>query len=877
MSIKSLISVIFIFFLLFGISQFSFAQTDTVRIGDDIYVKKVEKPKKTNKAKFRELFTQANLMMIEGFNDTALMTFLFLHDMEPGNSNINFKIGQLYLLSSSEKSKAVEYLELAAPKATRRYVPDEPSEKRCPELVYYLLGQAYHLTYRFDEAIAMFEKFKGCINMSDLIAAKDINRRIEISKTAQLLVSSPIKCTITNLGDSVNSELPDYGAVITADESALYFTSRRMNTETGGNDNRTIDDKYYEDIWVSFKKEDGTWSESKPISTHVNSWYNEAVIGISPDGQQLLIFKNDKGGSIFFSRLEGEDWSYAYMLGTDPGDITDINSQYYEPSACLSPDGNTIYFVSDRPGGFGGLDIYKCVKLPTGRWSKATNVGPTINTPFDEDAPFMHPDGVTLFYSSNGHKTMGGYDIFFSFLADSGWLPPQNMGYPINTTDDDIFYVMSTDGRRAYFSSVRPEGKGEKDLYMITIPQRVVIPVTLMKGYVSFTGIKDSMLSFVTITATDLETGNLVQEVHPNTKTMKYILPLNPGRTGKTYSVKYEADGYRPSTEIISVSPEGEYKEIDKNYDFKPFGAITVYGKVVTRTGEVIPGVKITAKDNVSKKIVGIFSPKDNGMYSFDIPGNGGESYTLSYEADGYLLMNELLDLPSPLVEYDFKKEMIMETAKMMGTISVSGLISDKDKSYVKNSKIIVTDNKSGVITGQYTPNSKGEYYFNLERGNDYNISYEAPGYLFQSENLNVPKDKNYSEIKKDVILEKIQKGSKVVLNNIFFDSGKATLKKESNVELDKVAKLLNDQTSIKVEIGGHTDNAGKPDANLKLSQSRADAVVQYLILKGIDRNRLIGQGYGDAQPIAANSLNGKPNPKGMQMNRRVEFKVLEN
>ncbi|MBI4930337.1 MAG: OmpA family protein [Bacteroidetes bacterium] len=834
----------------------------------------VAKPK-YNKAKFKELFTQANMMMLENFNDTALGTFLLLHQWDPANANVNFKIGQLYLLSSSEKSKAVDYLEAASPKATRRYIPDEPAEKRCPELVYFLLGQAYHFTYRFDEAISMFEKFSKCINMSDLAAAKDLKRRTEICQTAKTLVGSPVKCSITNLGDSINSDKPDYGAIITADESQLFFTSRRFNAETGGNDNRDITDKYYEDIWVSNKKEDGTWGEAQPLSTHINSWYNEAVVGISADGQQLFLYKDDKGGSIYYSRLEGDQWSYAYMIGTDAGDITDINSSSWEPSACLSPDGNTLYFVSNRPGGFGGRDIYKCVKLPTGRWSKATNLGPTINTEYDEDAPFMHPDGVTMFFSSNGHKTMGGFDIFFTVLADSGWYPPQNMGYPINTTDDDIFYVMSTDGKRAYFSSVRNEGYGEKDLYMVTIPQRVVIPVTLMKGKISFTGIKDTMMSFVTITATDIETGNLVQEIHPNSKTMKYILPLNPGRAGKTYSVKYEADGFRPHTELISVSPEGEYKEVDKDFDFKPLGSISVFGKVATRTGETIAGVKISAKDNATKKLVGVYAPKPDGTYSFDLSGKGGESYSFTYEAEGYLLMNESLDLPQALTDYDFKIEVVMETSKMLGTISVGGMLTDKEKQPIKKSRIVVTDNKTGTPIGTFNPTDKGVYYFNLERGKDYNISFEADGYLFQSENINAPKDKSYSEINKDIQLDKIKKGAKVALNNVFFDSGKSTLRKESNVELDKVVKLLNEQMSIKVEIGGHTDNAGKPDANLKLSQSRADAVVQYIIIKGIDRARLVAQGYGDAQPVAPNTLNKKPNPKGMQMNRRVEFKIL--
>jgi outer membrane protein OmpA-like peptidoglycan-associated protein len=218
-----------------------------------------------------------------------------------------------------------------------------------------------------------------------------------------------------------------------------------------------------------------------------------------------------------------------------------------------------------------------------------------------------------------------------------------------------------------------------------------------------------------------------------------------------------------------------------------------------------------------------------------------------------------------------------METPKMLGTISIRGTITNKEKQPLKKAKIVVMDNKTGETVGIYTPSENGSYYFNLQRGNNYNISYECDEYLFQSENINVPKEKTYSEIVKDIQLEKIKKGAKVVLNNIFFDSGKSTLRKESNVELEKLYKLLSENEKLKVEIGGHTDNAGKPETNLKLSQARAEAVVQYLIIKGVNRSQLIAQGYGDAQPLAPNVVNGKPNAKNMQLNRRVEFKVLEN
>src|SRR6185369_11165079 len=143
----------------------------------------------------------------------------------------------------------------------------------------------------------------------------------------------------------------------------------------------------------------------------------------------------------------------------------------WESHACLTNDGNTIYFVSDRPGGFGGRDIYRCVKLPNGAWSKALNVGPVINTEYDEDGGFMHPDGKTFFFASKGHKTMGGFDIMFSILdEDNKFTEPFNLWHPINTPDDDVFYTTSHDGKRAYFSSAKEGGYGEKDIYMISIP-----------------------------------------------------------------------------------------------------------------------------------------------------------------------------------------------------------------------------------------------------------------------------------------------------------------------------------------------------------------------------------------------------------------------
>lgn len=485
---------------------------------------------KMSRREFGSHFEEGNLMIMEQFYDTALSTFLLLHRAQPDNANINYKVGYLYLQIPTEKTKAIPYLEKAVLNMTHNYHEFEPSEKKAPETALYYLAQAYHLDYRFDKAIEMYNKFGALVPEKNTDIHNDIGHRIEMCSTGKELSNVPMGCVITNLGDSVNSVYPDYGPVISADESVLYFTSRRPGT--GGMDNRSLQGEFFEDIWECDKKEDGTWGQAHGIGATINTLGHEAAVGLSADGQTLFIYKDDNGdGNIYQSQLNGDAWSYPEKMDDN------INSKSWEPSACLSPDGNTIYFVSDRKGGFGGRDIWRCVKLPNNKWSLPTNLGPKINTPYDEEAPFIHPDGVTLFFASKGHKTMGGFDIFFSTLTDSGWTNPQNMGYPVNTTDDDVFYVMSADGKRAYFSSFREGGKGEKDIYMVTIPQSIAEPVLVFVGYIKNTnGQPLSSEHGIHITYPNGE----IKDFRANTKTGKYVLPL---KAGATYKMDVEVDG----------------------------------------------------------------------------------------------------------------------------------------------------------------------------------------------------------------------------------------------------------------------------------------------------------------------------------------------
>lgn len=509
-----------------------------------------------SKGEFRQLFTQGNLMMLEHFYDTAARVFTKLNNADPSNANINYKLGMCYLNMPGEKLKAIPYLENALKQTAGNYQEDEPSEKNAPEIALYHLGQAYHAAYRFDEAMIQFKKYRDIIGKWNLNLVKEVDHWNEMSKNAKEITSKPIECTITNLGDSVNGEFPDYSPVISADETMLSFTSRRVGT--GGAANKTPNDEYLEDIWLCNRGPYGTWTKARSISRSINTENNEATIGLSADGQELYVYRDDGGGdgNIYLSTLDGEYWNAPAKI-----DAGNINSKKWEPSACVSADGNTMYFVSDREGGIGGRDIYRCIRQADKTWGQAENLGPTINTPYDEDAPFIHPDGTTFFFSSSGHSTIGGFDVFYSTkVSASVWTAPINLGYPINTTDDDIYFVTSSDGRRAYYASFRPEGKGEKDIYMVSMPKPFVRSVAILVGYLK--NRDGSPIPKNSMITTRPAKGKMVSN-RPNEASGKFMQSLFPGQD---YEITVEANGTKVFSDKFYLPEDSSYQNLGRGF-----------------------------------------------------------------------------------------------------------------------------------------------------------------------------------------------------------------------------------------------------------------------------------------------------------------------
>jgi len=535
---------------------------------------------------YRENFVQGNLLIEERNWPMALAYFKEAYKTDSSTANVNYKLGVCYLNSASQKKNSLPYLRIAARNVSRNYDPYEPKEKQAPENTFYYLAQAYHYNYQFDSALSYFESYKAILGIRDPEMTKEIDMRINWCNNAKEFMTVPLAVTITNMGDSINGPYPDYGAVMSIDENTMYFTSKRFG-ETA------LDGGYYEDILTCEKKEDGTWTSARPVSPYINTPTNEATISLSTDGQTLFLYRDDNGGDIYSSTTMNGSWMAPVPLGSD------INTKYWETHACISADGSTLYFVSDRPGGFGGRDIYRCVKLPNGKWSRALNLGPTINTAQDEDAPFIHPDQHTLFFSSKGHKSMGGFDIFFTVKndEDGSWSAPANMAYPINTPDDDIFYMTSPDGKRAYFSSVRDGGYGEKDIYMAELEQAATQALTLLKGRI-YNADGSPLTQKVEITVNNSLNGELIGVYRPNSRTGNFTIILP---TGGTYQISYVVNGKEYANEIIDVPAGSSFDVIDRSMDLRDL----VLGKIrsdvpmdtANKSGQhvVLPGDSITS------------------------------------------------------------------------------------------------------------------------------------------------------------------------------------------------------------------------------------------------------------------------------------------
>ncbi len=641
--------------------------------------------------------------------------FVQAADLDPDNIRANFMAGRLYL-ETVNKDRSSRYLE--------RVYELDPNYRYD---ITYLIGRGYHLGMDFENALRYYRMYEAKTMSdknyrgSDKVALSEVQRRITECENGLEFIANPAHFSIVNLGPEINSEWRDYAPVLNEDETIMIFTSRRK--EGNLNENVDVDNIPFEDIFIS-KKIDGKWTKAENIGNVINTSSHDSNLALSADGQQLYIYSDENEGDILVSEQKNGVWS-------PPVPLSDaINSSFMENSVSISPDRQLLFFASNRPGGYGGIDIYVSEKDKRGNWGKSKNLGPVINTEFDEEGPFIDYDGKTLYFSSMGHKGMGGHDIFKSEYDSVAheWTTPVNLGYPINTPDNDIYFVSTKDGKRGYYASVRSDGMGYTDIYMVTIP--------------------------------DLE-DNIERQASAKEDIRRDNEPKNPDVAIAAKEPKQE-----PVPEAEPEEPKKSLQPVTLIINLEDY-----------ETGEPLDAsVRLRrASDNV---VVGI-KKLATGIYQMQVTEEKETEYMLSAERNGYMFKNFKMKLPAAQA--------------------------------------------------------------------------------------------NPLEIKRNIEMERLKTGYQSVLRNIYFDFDKATFKINSYDELNKLEQLMSVNEKIQVEISGHTDNIGRKNYNLWLSRKRANAVVEYLINKGIDERRLIAKGYGDSRPLASNDNE----IDGRELNRRVEFRII--
>ena len=703
-----------------------------------------------DKKVFKNKFQDAEYFFLFEDYKSALPIFLELYDMDSANSNINYKIGVCYTEDRLLAHHAINYLEKAVKIISPKYKESSYKETGAPFDAYYYLGKALQRDFEFDRAIEAFNKYETFLKVGEIF-----EKNIEACHNAkELLVQSALNFVKVDIfSEEINSPYPDYTPVISGDGNTIIFTSRRRyrlnkQGEVKLRDMDVPDEFYMEDIYMA-KLVDGKWAKAVKISKNIRADVYTSVVSISYDGKKLFLIRkdiltgNEDEGNIYMSEWNGTRWMPMKKLNQN------INTDNWETHASLSKDGTKLYFTSVRDEGFGGLDIYVSTIDETGDWGPAINLGENINTPLDEEYPFILADGKTLYFSSQGHYNIGGMDIFYSKLTDEGeWSTPINLGYPINTMDDDAFYCPMNDGKSALVPLVTNEGFGDIDIYKIDISESTF--------------------------------GDFGSQEFNKDKNDSTFFPAN---LADLYNINERID----SSSIRKVI---KYDEVNE--------------------GRVIPVATAIAAKRLTIK--------------------------------GRIILSD-----NNVVDTTFS-------------------IRVNDPNVLKTITMVTPEVETG------------KYHFKTTLG-EFTIYAEGNGYQPVTKTVVIPDDYTAQEMTVDIYMEAIQvaSGEYFTIKSIFFDYGKADLRRESQIELEKLYSLMSTNPSLYIEVTGHTDSWSSSSFNLKLSKTRASAAIDYLVAKGISVERFVAKGMGENKPLAINANpDGTDNPDGRQFNRRVDVKILK-
>jgi tetratricopeptide (TPR) repeat protein len=482
------------------------------------------------KENLKSLFVEAeSFFLFEEYKD-ALPLYQKILRMEPDNYNIGYKIGVCYLNDIYLKAKSIKYLKEASQHTDPAANTASYREKFAPLDALFYLGNAYRVNNMLDDAIESYQHFKGLAN-PQIFDIELVNTEIATCQRAKKLISNPIYFVKKNITGGINTRFAETNPVISGDGKFLVF-------------NREL--QFYNGVFISTKDNLGNWSEPVNLTPDFGLDGNSLVTGVSNHGDEIFVYRSDQyDGNIYSSKLVNDKWSKLVKLNDN------INTKFWESHASPSPDGNYLYFTSNRPGGYGGLDIYKSKRGSDGEWGIPVNLGPVINSPENEETPFLSNDGYTLFFSSLGHETIGGYDIFMSTLQSDGtWGKPKNMGYPLCTTDDDLFYCPAGSNSNGFYSIYDASTtQGLSDIYSIEVYNELIPRTFTLSGKVNLEGSDSKAYKKVSVKVINPVTHQLIAETNLE-KDGSYKLKVNQGK----YTLVIGGGDFQPYTNDLDVS-----------------------------------------------------------------------------------------------------------------------------------------------------------------------------------------------------------------------------------------------------------------------------------------------------------------------------------
>ncbi|MBN2668051.1 MAG: PD40 domain-containing protein [Bacteroidales bacterium] len=473
----------------------------------------------------------------------AYNNLIELYQIDSTDTELNFWLGYTSFYANRDKNIALPYLEKG---------------KQFNGNANYLLGIIYHQKEDFENTQRSFNAYKNLVFEEKMFTGQQVENEIQKIKVAKELIKNKTDYKVENIGALVNSAYPDYAPIIYANGFKLMFTSRRSGTEA---DKKDPNNEYFEDIYLS-EKVNNEWQKPVNIGSPINSATHDAAVTLSQNDSVLYFYRtspNLVGGDIFTSRWINDKWSDPQLFNLN------INSKTSsESSLCMNPDGDIIYFSSNREGGYGGKDLYCLRKLPNGAWSLPVNLGGMVNSPEDEDGPYVSLDGQTLFFSSKGHQNMGGYDLYSTQLDEYGnWTEPKNLGYPINSVADDIF-ISTLDQVHFFFSSNRSGGFGFADIYQTIIPKEKN-DFLIVKGRVIDHSTQGSIPASITVL--NKRNNKLEGLYKTDPASGKFIMILKPG---EQYKMFVEAQGYYDENSIIDLTKSISLEDVLKTIRLTP-------------------------------------------------------------------------------------------------------------------------------------------------------------------------------------------------------------------------------------------------------------------------------------------------------------------